>query len=240
MSQKDSRTILLLGKSRFKRLNEAHVMVVGLGGVGGYALEQLVRAGIQKFTIVDSDKVAESNINRQLIANYKDIGRFKTEVFAERLLLINPDVEVQTHTLFLDNDGIESMFADSCPDYVVDAIDTLKPKVNLIEYCLPNNIPVVSALGAGGKLNPEMVRTVDISETYNDGLGRMLRKRLHKKGIRSGFKAVFSPEDVSRSVIIQEQSQNKKTNVGTISYMPAVFGMHCAAAVIRDLTDARS
>ena len=126
---------------------------------------------------------------------------------------------------------------NSKPDYVIDAIDTLMPKVNLIKTCLKLNIPLVSSMGAGGRLNPEKVHISDISKTYNCGLARMLRKRLHKFNIRTGFKAVFSSEKVERNVIIEEKSQNKKTNVGTISYMPAIFGMFCASVVIQDLID---
>ncbi len=233
--ENNSRTELLLGSQGLERLHNSHVMIVGLGGVGGYALEQLVRAGVGKFTLVDNDKISESNVNRQLIADYKSLGKYKVDVFTERIKLINPNAEVSVFKTFIDSENIPSLLTNANPDYLIDAIDTLRPKVALIVNCLRFNIRVISALGAGGKLNPEMVRTTDISETYNDGLARMLRKRLHKQGIYTGFKAVFSPEDIPQSAVIQERGQNKRTNVGTISYMPAIFGMHCAATVVRDL-----
>ncbi len=236
-STKDLRTIQLIGNENFNKLKKSHVMVVGLGGVGGYALEQLARVGIEKFTIIDCDKISESNINRQIIADYNNIGQYKVDEFERRIKLINPNAKVEKLKLYIDSEV--SLFDKYKPDYVVDAIDTLRPKVSLILHCVEYNIPVVSALGAGGITNPEMVKTVDIADTYNDGLGRMLRKRLHKHGVRTGFKAVFSPEKIPTSTITYEQGLHKKTNVGSISYMPAVFGIHCAAAVISDLTNSK-
>ncbi len=232
-----SRTVLLVGEENFKKLQNTHVLIAGLGGVGGYAAEQIARAGIGKLTLIDADTINESNINRQLIALHSTVGKKKTDVFETRLKDINPGIIIHKKENFITYENIGEILDETQPDYVIDAIDTLMPKVNLIKECLSRNIPLVSSMGAGGRLNPEKIKIADISETYNCGLARMLRKRLHKFGIRTGFKAVFSSEKIERTVIIKEESKNKKTNVGTVSYMPAIFGMFCAAVVIQDLID---
>ncbi len=233
--EQHSRTVLLLGEEGFKKLQNAHVLIVGLGGVGGYAAEQLARAGIGKLTLIDADIVNESNLNRQIIALHSTIGKNKTDILEARLKDINPELVLKTNRVFITHENIDALVQDIKPDYVVDAVDTLMPKVNLINTCLKYNIPLVSSMGAGGKFNPEKVHIADIADTYNCGLARMLRKRLHKFGIRTGFKAIFSSEKVKPEHIIIEESKNKKTNVGTISYMPAVFGLFCASVVIQDL-----
>ena len=235
--EQHNRTVLLLGEEKFEKLQKAHVLIVGLGGVGGYAAEQIARAGIGKLTLIDSDIVNESNLNRQIIALHSTLGKNKTSILSNRLKDINPEISIQSENVFINEENIETVLQKTKPDYVIDAIDTLMPKVNLIKTCLKLNIPLVSSMGAGGRLNPEKVHIADISKTYNCGLARMLRKRLHKFNIRTGFKAVFSSEKVNRDVIIEEKSQNKKTNVGTVSYMPAIFGMFCASVVIQDLID---
>jgi len=235
--EQHNRTILLIGEKKFQKLQNAHVLIAGLGGVGGYAAEQMARAGIGKLTLIDADVVNESNLNRQIIATQSTIGKLKTDAFESRFKDINPDIKIIKKNIFFTCENIEKIIQTSKPDYVVDAVDTLMPKVNLIKTCLDLNIPLVSSMGAGGRMDSEKIKIADISETYNCGLARMLRKRLHKFGIRNGFKAVFSSEKVERKVIIEEESRNKKTNVGTISYMPAVFGMFCASVVIQDLID---
>jgi tRNA A37 threonylcarbamoyladenosine dehydratase len=236
-SERHSRTVLLLGEVNFEKLRQAHVLVVGLGGVGGYAAEQLCRAGIGELTLVDADTVQESNLNRQIIALDSTIGKDKTAVLTERLKDINPDVKIHSLKTFLNGEKAEALLSPGSYDHVVDAIDTLAPKVNLIKTCLKYNIPLVSSMGAGGRTDPEKVHITDIGKTFNCGLARMLRKRLHKSGIRTGFKAVFSSEKTSSEAVILEKSQNKKTNVGTISYMPGIFGMFCASVVIRAFTE---
>ena len=234
-TENHSRTILLLGKEKFIKLQESHVLIVGLGGVGSYATEQICRSGVGKITIIDSDTIHESNLNRQLPALNSTIGKMKTDVLKNRLRDINKEAEITDVKTFINTENIQKILTDYNYDYIIDAIDTLDPKVKLIEGAIKLNIPIVSSMGAGGKLDPEKVQIADISETYNCGLARMLRKRLHKIGIREGFKAVFTSEMISSDSIIIEQSQNKKTNVGTISYMPGIFGMFCASVVIRDL-----
>lgn len=230
-----SRTELLLGKEKLEKLAASHVLVVGLGGVGAYAAEMICRAGVGKMTIVDGDKITESNINRQLPALNSSIGRYKTEVIAERLLDINPVLELVTINEFIHDERMIEIL-DRGYDYVVDAIDTLSPKILLIYHSLQKGISVVSSMGAGGKVDPTAIRITDISKTYNCKLARILRKRLHKLGIRKGFTAVFSPEEVAGdSIELTEGEQNKASNVGTISYMPAAFGCACASVVIQAL-----
>ncbi len=233
--EKDSRTILLLGHEKLEKLKRSHVVVIGLGGVGSYAAEQLCRAGIGKMTIVDSDVVVESNINRQLIALHSTIGRSKTEVMKQRLSDINPELEIVDKQLFITGETAEQLLFDGGIDYLVDAVDTLAPKVNLIKTCLKFNIPLVSSMGAGGRFDPLKIRISDIADTHNCNLARMVRKRLHKLGIRSGFLTVYSSEKIDNELVIEEKSRNKNSNVGTISYMPGLFGMFCASVVIRGI-----
>jgi tRNA A37 threonylcarbamoyladenosine dehydratase len=228
---------LLFGEASFQKLKNSHILIVGLGGVGGYAAEQICRAGVGKLSLIDSDTIQESNINRQLIASTTTIGKNKTDVFLQRLKDINPDAEIFIITDYISESNVGAILNTIKPDYVVDAIDTPAPKVSLIKTCIINKIPIVSSMGAGGRINPEKVQIADIEQTYNCGLARVVRKRLHKMGIRGGFKVVFSSENVIEEAIVQEESRNKKTNVGSVSYMPAVFGMFLASVVIRDITN---
>ncbi len=230
-----NRTELLLGTNKLNKLKNSHVLVVGLGGVGAYAAEMLCRAGIGKLTIVDGDEVELTNLNRQLPGTTSNIGKQKAEVLFERFKDINPEIELEVICEYIhDKRILEVLHTDF--DYVVDAIDTLAPKVYLIYHSIQRGLPIVSSLGAGGKMNPELIKTVDISKSYNCKLGRMMRKRLGKFGIKKGFKVVFSPEDVAGSAVRLEEGINKKSVVGTISYMPPLFGCHVAAVVINALT----
>ena len=229
------RTELLLGAQPLERLGNAHVLVVGVGGVGAYAAEMIVRSGVGHLTIADSDSVSESNINRQLIALHSTIGRPKTEVLAERLLDINPQLDLHIITEYIKDEKTDSTLDSRRFDYVIDAIDTLSPKLALIIGCLERGYPIVSSMGAGAKLDPTRLEICDISKTHHCPLAHMLRKRLHKIGIRRGFKAVFSPEPIREGAMILCEEQNKKSNVGTISYIPALFGIGCASVVIRGL-----
>lgn len=229
------RTELLLGREKLAILRDAHVLVVGLGGVGAYAAEMICRAGVGGMTIADADTVSASNINRQLVALNSTIGRTKTSVLAERLLDINPDLKLETVEGFIKDDATYELLDRRPYNYVVDAIDTLSPKAHLIKGCLDRNIPVVSSMGAGAKTDPTQVAIEDISRTHHCPLAHMLRKRLHKMGIHSGFHAVFSVEKIREGAMIIDEQTNKKSNTGTISYMPAVFGCCCASVVIRGL-----
>lgn len=229
------RTELLLGEEKLNRLRKASVLVVGLGGVGAYAAEMLCRSGIGAMTIVDADTVSESNINRQLVALHSTVGRDKTEILADRLKDINPELKLEVIREFVKDEATGALFEARQYDYVVDAIDTLSPKVNLIREAIERGIPLVSSMGAGAKTDPTLVEIRDISKSHHCPLAHMLRKRLNRMGIRKGFHAVFSPEPVREGAMILCEETNKKSNVGTISYMPAVFGCHCASVVVRGL-----
>ena len=229
------RTELLLGEEKLDILRNAHVLVVGLGGVGAYAAEMIARAGVGRMTIADADVVGESNINRQLLALTSTIGRNKSDVMAERLRDINPRIELTVITEYIRDEKTYELLDAARYDYVVDCIDTLSPKVNLIAAALERGLPVVSSMGAGAKTDPTIIEVKDIGKSHHCPLAHMLRKRLHKLGIRSGFWAVFSPEPVREGALIIAEETNKKSNVGTISYIPASFGCVCASVVIRDL-----
>lgn len=230
----NARTRLLLGEEGMDRVSRAHVVVVGTGGVGAAASEMLVRAGIGHLCLIDSDVVSPSNINRQLPALHSTLGRPKVEVLRERLTDINPDLDLTVRESYLEEGHVAELLAvwPQQPDFVVDAIDTISPKVALIQHCLAAGIPLVSSMGAGAKFDATRVRLADISRTRMCPLAHMLRKRLHKLGIREGFLAVYSEEEPRMSSIVIEESRNKKSQAGTISYMPAVFGCVCAQAVL--------
>ncbi|MFH1000189.1 MAG: tRNA threonylcarbamoyladenosine dehydratase [Bacteroidota bacterium] len=231
------RTRLLIGQKGLDKLASKHVLVVGLGGVGAYAAEQLARAGIGKLTIIDGDKIQSSNRNRQLLALKSTEGKNKTELMKSRLQDINPDIEVNTINEYIRDERLDEIIAEKY-DFVVDAIDTLAPKVFLIYQALKNGHQLVSSMGAGGKMDPTKIKIADISKSYNDKLARILRKRLHSFNIHKGFPVVFSSEKTNPdSVIFIEGESNKKTTVGTISYMPALFGNLVASVVIRKLLE---
>lgn len=223
---------MLLGSDSLQHLCNSRVAVVGCGGVGAYAAEMLARAGVGRILLLDSDCVGESNINRQLIALHSTVGRPKVEVLAERLRDINPALELTLVGEYLNEGNVGELLAGRI-DCVVDAIDTLSPKIALVQYCLGSGIPLVSSMGSGAKMDATRVRIADISKTRMCPLAHMLRKRLHKLGIHEGFQAVFSEEEPIRTSMVIEESENKKSQVGTISYLPAVFGCVCAQAVIQ-------
>jgi tRNA A37 threonylcarbamoyladenosine dehydratase len=229
------RTQLLLGEERLQKLCQSHVMVAGLGGVGAYAAEQLCRAGVGEMTIIDGDVVEMTNKNRQLLALDCNIGRPKAEVMAERFREINPNLKLHIINDFIRDEQMIEVLKMAHYDYVVDAIDTLAPKIFLIYHSLQLGLPVVSSMGSGGKLDPSKIEVADISKSYNCNLARMLRKRLHKLGVYKGVKVVFSSEFTNPESIVLSEGQNKKSNVGTISYMPPIFGCFIASVVIRDL-----
>ncbi len=229
------RTELLFGVEKLEMLRRANVLVVGVGGVGAYAAEMIARAGVGRMTIADADRVSESNINRQLVAMHSTIGREKCDILAERLKDINPELQLIVVNRFIKDDETDALLDSDKFDYVVDAIDTLSPKLALIKGSLDRGIPIVSSMGAGAKTDPTLMEIKDIAKTHHCPLAHMLRKRLHKIGIRRGFKAVFSPEPVRDGAMILCEEQNKKSNVGTISYIPALFGIGCASVVIRGL-----
>ncbi len=229
------RTELLLGEEKLEVLRRSNVLVVGLGGVGAYAAEMIARAGVGKMTIADADVVGETNINRQLIALHSTIGEQKAELVAARLRDINPEIELTVVNEFVRDQLTYDLLDSAKFDYIVDCIDTLSPKIALILGALERNIPLVSSMGAGAKTDPTQLEIKDIGKTHHCPLAHMLRKRLPRAGVRRGFRAVFSPEPMREGAMILCEEQNKKSNVGTLSYIPALFGIGCASVVIRDL-----
>ncbi len=229
------RTELLLGEEKISKLKKARVLVVGLGGVGAYAAEQLCRAGVGCMTIVDGDVVEETNRNRQLPALISTSGKPKAEILAQRFQDINPAIELTVVNDFIRDEKIIELLKSSDFDYVIDAIDTLAPKVFLIYHAVQLKLPIISSMGAGGKFDPSKISIADISKSHNCKLARMLRKRLSKLGVKRGVKVVFSSELIDESAVRLEEGQNKKSTVGTISYMPPAFGCFLASQVIRDL-----
>lgn len=239
MKDWQSRTELLIGEEGLEKLSKSHVLQVGLGGVGAYSAEQLCRAGVGEMTIVDADTVSVSNINRQLPALHSTVGKSKVQVMADRLLDINPDLKLHCIEEFIRDERTAEIL-DAAPfDCVLDAIDSLSPKVYLIFQALQRQIPVVSVMGAGGKMDPTKIQIADISKSYNCHLAKTVRKRLYRMGVRHGFDVVFSSEHVPEEAVIieKDESINKLSTVGTISYMPATFGCFAAAAVLRKLVE---
>jgi Dinucleotide-utilizing enzymes involved in molybdopterin and thiamine biosynthesis family 1 len=229
------RTELILDEEKLQKLKNSNVLVVGLGGVGAFAAEMICRSGVGSMTIVDGDHIHPTNRNRQLPALKSTEGRAKAEVMGQRIMDINPDIKLTVIQEYIKDEKMTEVL-DKDYDYVIDAIDTLSPKIFLIYHTLQKKIPIVSSMGAGGKFDPTKVCISDISETTDCSLARILRKRLHRLGIREGFTAVYSPEVIDKAKIIATNGeQNKASIVGTISYMPASFGIACASVVIRDL-----
>ncbi len=233
-----SRTELLLGDVQVAALMRKHVLVVGLGGVGGICAEMIARSGIGKMTIVDNDVVDLSNCNRQIPALHSEAGKLKVEVMARRLKDINPNLDVTVLPTFIQDEVTTKLLDEGNFDYTVDCIDTLGPKVQFIKACKDRSIPIVTSLGAGGKVDPTMVQITDISKTYQCTLAKYVRKRLHEVGIYEGLTVVFSPEPIdAERVVVTGKAFPKKSVIGTISYMPAIFGCMAASVVVRGLID---
>ena len=230
------RTSLLLSEEKIALLQACRVLVVGVGGVGAYAAEMLVRAGVGSMTIIDSDSVAPSNINRQLVALHSTIGKDKVEVLAARLFDINPHLHLSARKCYLEVEGVDALLQEGY-DFVVDAIDTVAPKVELLATCMRRGIAVVSSMGAGARIDPSQIRYADIADTFHCGLARAVRTRLRKMGVRGKLPVVFSTEAPHADAVEEVSGErNKRTTVGTVSYMPAVFGCFLASYVIRRVT----
>lgn len=230
------RTSLLIGEDTVRFLTTQHVMVVGLGGVGSYAAEFIARAGIGEMTIIDGDVVDPSNRNRQLPALATNHGVSKALIMAERLQAINPELKLNVIKEFVNPDKVLDHFTVAS-DYIIDAIDSITPKITFIKTAYERNLRVVSSMGAGAKLDPTQLQVVDISKTYNCPFAQQIRKQLKNKfGIRKGITVVFSPEEpIKESLMLTDGKNYKKSAYGTISYLPAVFGATTASVVIRDL-----
>lgn len=232
-----SRTELIVGRKNLERLKNAHVIVIGMGGVGSFAAEFICRAGVGEMTIVDGDTVDLSNCNRQLPALQSTLGQYKTEIMAERMLGINPNIKLNVITEFLNPDRVQSILSQRY-DFLVDAIDSVTPKLQTISSCFYSGQPFVSSMGAGGKVDPTFIRVADISKTYNCPFAHIIRKRLKKYQIRKGFPAVFSSELPQRhSLMLTDGSRYKKSAYGTMSYVPAAFGCAVSSVAIRSLID---
>ncbi len=232
-----SRTSLLLGNNTLPRLQNAHILIVGVGGVGAYAAEMIARSGVGEITIIDADTVAVSNINRQLIALHSTIDKAKVEVLHDRLLDINPALRLHVKQCYLEASAVDTLL-DNGYDFVIDAIDTIAPKIALLTACIHRKIRVISSMGAGARLDPTAIAYADIADTYHCGLAREVRRRLKAAGITRGLKVVFSTEQPSATAVIPTTGErNKRSTVGTISYIPAIFGCYLAAYVIRKLSE---
>ena len=231
----DNRTVRMLGTQRADTLTHSSVLIVGLGGVGGYAAGMLMRTGVGNLTLVDADNVAESNINRQLIALRSTVGMPKTLLFAERFHEINPEASIHTLCTYLEPANVAEILTRKHYDYVIDAIDTVAPKVALISHCQLTGIPIISSMGAGGRIDPTKIGYFDLWDTREDGLARAVRQRLKREGLRRPLRVVASTEKpVSHSLIELEQA-NKRSSYGTIAPIPAMFGIYLANHVIRSL-----
>ncbi len=226
-----SRTALLIGDESVEKLKRARVAVFGIGGVGGYAVEALARAGVGTLDLIDKDTVSVSNLNRQILALHSTVGRWKTEVAAERIKDINPACNVHTHNVFYLPETA-SKFDFSAYDYVIDAIDTVSGKLALIQQAKQTNTPVISSMGTGNKLDPTAFEVADISQTRICPLARVMRKELKKRGIEH-LKVVYSREEPKESKLFDEESG--KPIPGSVSFVPSVAGLLLAGEVIKDL-----
>jgi tRNA threonylcarbamoyladenosine dehydratase len=234
-----SRTELLIGRENLVKLSQAHVLVIGLGGVGSFAAEFICRGGVGTMTIVDGDVVDPTNRNRQLPALATNHGQSKADIMAERLKAINPELNLNVVKSFVTPDAVGQILSMTNYDYIVDAIDSVTPKLTFLTQAYKRNIRIVSSMGAGGKMDPTQLKVVDISKTYNCPFAQQIRKNLKKAGIYNGIKAVFSTEEqIRESLILTDGSNYKKSAYGTMPYLPATFGATCASVVLRDLVGA--
>lgn len=228
-----SRTEAMLGKAGVDRLRKSCVAVFGIGGVGGYAVEAIARSGVGKLVLIDADRVSVSNINRQIIATKKTVGKFKTEAMKERIAEIDDSISVETHELFFDNNSSHLIdFSDF--DYVVDAIDSVKSKIEIIALSKAAGVPVISSMGAGNKLDPTAFRVADISKTSVCPLARAVRSELRRRGIEN-VKVVYSEEKPSLASAPEGLKADEKPAPASISFVPSVVGLIIAGEVIKDI-----
>lgn len=230
-----SRTELLIGPEKFRRIKKASVMVFGVGGVGSHCIEALARTGVGKLILVDNDKVSVTNINRQSIAFRSTVGEYKTQVMKRKILDICPDTEVETHEVFVLPDNVDSIL-DCRPDYIVDAIDTVTAKLALAKKAMEYNIPIISSMGTGNKLHGEMFEIEDISRTSVCPLCKVMRRELKKQGI-THLKVLYSKEKPVKTDPdkMEEDPGTRRSLPGSISFVPPVAGLLIAGEVIRDI-----
>ena len=232
-----SRTALLIGDTALQQLTKKHVMVVGMGGVGSFAAEFIARSGIGKMTIIDGDVVDPTNRNRQLPALATNHGQPKVQIMAKRLQEINPELELTIVQEFVSPGMVQQQLLLK-PDYIIDAIDSITPKITFMQLGYESKIPMVSSMGAGGRIDPIRLQVADIAETHTCPFAQQIRKTLKSQGITKGIKAVFSDEvPLKESLILTDGRNFKKSAYGTVSYMPATFGAVAASVAIRDLIE---
>ena len=238
MGNKFDRTKRLLGADAMNKIKNSHVAVFGIGGVGGHAADALIRSGIGEITIVDSDEVAESNINRQLIATTKTVGRKKVEVMREHLLEINPEVIVHVYDCFFLPET-KDQFDFSVYDYVIDAVDTVTAKLALVEACKEAGVPIVSSMGAGNKLDPTAFEVTDIYKTTVCPLAKVMRKELKARGIKK-LKVVYSKEiplePIEDEDFVSDEVRRRRSTPGSIAFVPSVAGLILAGEVVKDIS----
>ena len=237
MQEQFTRTALLLGEEGIHKLNRSRVAVFGIGGVGGYTVEALARSGVGHFLLVDNDKVALSNLNRQIIATLDTVGKYKTRVMKERILSINSEAEVETRECFFLPENAEE-FDFSSFDYVVDAVDTVAAKLELVVRAQKAGVPVISSMGAGNKLDPTRFEVADIYQTSVCPLARVMRRELKARGVK-GLKVVYSreePRTPAKSPLEEDKASARRSIPGSIAFVPSVAGLIAAGEVIKDLT----
>ena len=228
-----SRTEMLIGKDNLQKLKNSKVAIFGIGGVGSYVAEGLVRSGIEKFVLVDNDKVSETNINRQIIATTKTIGEYKVDLMKQRILDINPNSKVETYRTFYMPDSKEQIL-DSSINYIIDAIDTVTAKIYLVEQAAKLNIPIISSMGTGNKLEPTKFEITDIYKTSVCPLAKVMRKELKTRNIKR-LKVLYSKEEPIKQDKRLEETINKKQVPGSVSFVPSVAGLIIAGEVVKDL-----
>jgi tRNA A37 threonylcarbamoyladenosine dehydratase len=230
------RMTLITGEKEMKKLNKAHVLVVGLGGVGSFAAEFIARAGVGKMTIVDGDVVDPTNRNRQLCALKSTEGKSKAQYMADRIKDINPEIDLTVYEEFLSPERAYDI-VEKKMTYVIDCIDSVSPKLNLLMSCKHKKVKVVSSMGAGGKIDPAKLKVTDISKTYHCKFAKQIRKRLKAENINKGIRVVFSTEqNIKESLVMTDGTNFKKSYYGTMSYMPALFGCLASAEAITHIT----
>lgn len=242
MAEIYDRTRMLVGDAGMEKLQNAHVFIAGIGGVGSFTAEALARAGVGTLTLLDNDTVDITNLNRQIHATQKTVGRPKVEVMAERIREINPEIQVHSINAFLLDDNTESVLGDGGYDYIVDAVDTVTAKLALILYARERNIPVISSMGTANKLDATKFEVVDISKTHTCPLARVMRKELRDRGITSGVEVLYSTALPVKlhTAADAEAAERKKPVPASISYVPSVAGLLLAGHVIQQLLEANS
>lgn len=229
-----SRTELLLGEESMDKLNKARVAIFGIGGVGGYVCEALVRSGIRSFDLIDDDKVCLTNLNRQIIATHKTIGQYKVDVMKERMLDINPEADVRVYrSFFLPENADQFPFSEY--DYVIDAVDTITAKIELVMKCQEMNIPIISSMGAGNKLEGSAFRVADIYKTKMCPLAKVMRRELKQRGVKQ-LKVVYSEEQPISPEMETEEETKRRSTPGSLAFVPSVAGLIMAGEVVKDLT----